>query len=108
MTLLLYLFAGNDKAREIMTEVLKLLKSINASDLDTGGEGTDIAFWMQAGVPGASLKNDAEKYFYFHHTNGRFGYDKLYQTKLYTFILQIANIILNQCILSFERNLCQN
>ena len=53
-----------------MTEVLSLLKSINASILDGGGEGTDIGPWMEGGVPGASLKNEDSKYFYFHHTNG--------------------------------------
>ncbi|WAR20190.1 CBPQ-like protein [Mya arenaria] len=48
----------------------KLLKQINASNLDTGGEGTDISPWMKAGVPGASLANMNQQYFYWHHTNG--------------------------------------
>lgn len=63
-------FTGNANATKIMTEVLKLLQSINASILDGGGEGTDISPWMSAGVPGASLKNLNDKYFYFHHSNG--------------------------------------
>ncbi|XP_045181827.2 carboxypeptidase Q-like isoform X2 [Mercenaria mercenaria] len=63
-------FNGNANASKIMTEVLKLLQPINASILDGGGEGTDIGPWMTAGVPGASLKNQNDKYFYFHHTNG--------------------------------------
>ena len=67
-----FTFKGNADASKVMTEVLKLLAPINASILDGGGEGTDIAPWMNAGVPGASLKNLNDKYFYFHHTNGKF------------------------------------
>ncbi|XP_060604455.1 carboxypeptidase Q-like [Ruditapes philippinarum] len=63
-------FTGSANANKVMTEVLKLLAPINASILDGGGEGTDISPWMNAGVPGASLKNENDKYFYFHHTNG--------------------------------------
>jgi len=54
-----------------MSEVVKLLAPINASSLTSGGEGTDINPWMQAGVPGASLGNEDQRYFYWHHTNGR-------------------------------------
>jgi len=35
-----------------------------------GGDGEDIEPWIAAGVPGASLHNDNEKYFYFHHSGG--------------------------------------
>ncbi|KAL4237559.1 hypothetical protein ACF0H5_002273 [Mactra antiquata] len=63
-------FTGNGNASKIMTEVLKLLSPINASTLYGNAGGEDIAPWMSAGVPGASLNNDNDKYFYFHHTNG--------------------------------------
>lgn len=63
-------FTGSANATKIMTEVLKLLKPINASILDGNGEGTDISPWMSAGVPGASLKNLNDNYFYFHHSQG--------------------------------------
>ncbi|XP_052275920.1 carboxypeptidase Q-like isoform X2 [Dreissena polymorpha] len=63
-------FTGNANATKIMTEVLKLLKPINASILDKQGDGTDIGPWMSAGVPGASLRNANDNYFYYHHTNG--------------------------------------
>jgi carboxypeptidase Q len=66
-----FTFIGSTNANKVMTEVLKLLAPINASILDGGGEGTDISPWMLAGVPGASLKNENDKYFYFHHTNGK-------------------------------------
>ncbi|XP_027005097.2 carboxypeptidase Q [Tachysurus fulvidraco] len=63
-------FTGSDKARSIMTEVMKLLAPINVTSLEKHGEGTDINMWMQAGVPGASLHTADSKYFWFHHTDG--------------------------------------
>lgn len=63
-------FAGSAAAQQIMTAIGQLLAPINASQVTSGGEGTDIDPWMQAGVPGASLANENEKYFYFHHSNG--------------------------------------
>jgi carboxypeptidase Q len=62
--------AGNDEAMSIMSSVVNLLKPINATILKKGGGGGDISLWMAAGVPGGSLKNANENYFYFHHTNG--------------------------------------
>lgn len=63
-------FQGNDGAMSIMSSVVNLLKPINATILKKGGGGEDISLWMAAGVPGGSLKNANENYFYFHHTNG--------------------------------------
>lgn len=37
-----------------MEEVVKLLAPINTTILEGGAEGTDIALWMKAGVPGES------------------------------------------------------
>lgn len=45
-------FTGSDKARAIMKEVMGLLQPINVTQVFSGGEGTDIEFWIQAGVPG--------------------------------------------------------
>ncbi|KAL5008385.1 hypothetical protein ScPMuIL_013966 [Solemya velum] len=61
---------ANKQATAVMKEVMKLLKAINASQLSTDGSETDITRWVENGVPGASLLNQNEKYFYFHHTNG--------------------------------------
>ncbi|KAJ8288188.1 hypothetical protein COCON_G00008470 [Conger conger] len=63
-------FSGKAEARRIMGQVMKLLKPINATELEEPAEGTDINMWMDAGVPGASLLNDNSKYFWFHHTHG--------------------------------------
>lgn len=38
-----------------MEEVVKLLAPINTTKLERAAEGTDIALWMKAGVPGELL-----------------------------------------------------
>jgi len=63
-------FTGNAAATEIMQEIAQLLQPINTTLLTTGGDGTDISPWMNAGVPGASLANENDRYFYFHHSDG--------------------------------------
>ena len=63
-------FTGSAKAKAIMTQIGQLLTSINASSVYDNGEGTDVGWWGQIGVPIASLANDNEKYFYFHHSDG--------------------------------------
>lgn len=63
--------AGSQKARCIVAEVLKLFTSINASSLvETDSPGSDITVLTNLGIPGASLLNANEKYFWFHHTEG--------------------------------------
>lgn len=47
-------FTGSDKARAIVEEVMSLLEPINVTQVFRAGEGTDINFWIQAGVPGKS------------------------------------------------------
>lgn len=63
-------FSGKPEARAIMSEVMKLLEPINITKLYDNADGTDISFWMEAGVPGASLLDDISKYFWFHHSEG--------------------------------------
>ena len=62
-------FAGSDAAKTIVSGVGALLSSINATQVVDGGEGTDIDPWLGAGVPGASLYSENERYFWYHHTN---------------------------------------
>ncbi|XP_047519687.1 carboxypeptidase Q-like isoform X1 [Pieris napi] len=63
--------AGTQEARCIIAEILKLFESINASTLvETNSPGSDITVIVKDGVPGASLHNANENYFWFHHTEG--------------------------------------
>ena len=70
------IFSGtNSMAQCILNEILKFLRPINASRLKLNPDlnsayWSDIQFLQQKGVPGGSLDNAMEKYFYFHHSNG--------------------------------------
>ena len=57
-------FTGTAAATTVLSQIAPLLSSINATNLVGGGDGTDIGPWMAAGVPGASLDNDNERYFW--------------------------------------------
>lgn len=62
---------GNEKTCCIVGEILKMFESINATKLiKTDSPGSDIAIFTGKGIPGASLYNDNQKYFWFHHTEG--------------------------------------
>ena len=63
-------FKGGKKAAAVMKEIMTLLNPINASKLTVTEVDGDITFWIRDGVPGGSLDNANQKYFYFHHTNG--------------------------------------
>ncbi|XP_066482588.1 carboxypeptidase Q isoform X2 [Tiliqua scincoides] len=63
-------FTGTDAAQNIMKEIVNLLKPINITGVFEGGEATDIRYWMRDGIPGASLRDDITKYFWFHHSQG--------------------------------------
>ncbi|KAM8811861.1 carboxypeptidase Q [Eudromia elegans] len=63
-------FTGTDEARDIVKEIMTLLLPINITDIYDSADGTDIDYWMKAGVPGASLRDDISKYFWFHHSHG--------------------------------------
>lgn len=64
-------YSGNNtEAQCIMQEILKLMAPINATQLKLMAEGSDTTVFMSAGVPGISLVNANDKYFYFHHSDG--------------------------------------
>ena len=63
-------FTGNNASTRIMNKIGELLEPINATIVTTGGEGTDISPWQNHGVPGASLYNANDRYFWYHHSNG--------------------------------------
>ncbi|XP_015114100.1 carboxypeptidase Q [Diachasma alloeum] len=54
----------------ILQRIMKLLSVMTPLEVRTPGTGPDIEGWINAGVPGASLWNDAERYFWFHHSDG--------------------------------------
>lgn len=46
------------------------MQPINATHLKhTESVGSDITVWTAYGMPGASLYNKNERYFWYHHTN---------------------------------------
>jgi carboxypeptidase Q len=59
---------SNTNATAVIQAIGKLLISINGSAVSTGGEGTDIDYWLQRGVPGLSLLSDNHLYFNYHHS----------------------------------------
>lgn len=61
--------AGSDQARCIVKEVLKLFVPINEMQ-NSGRPGSDIEIFIAKGIPGASLLNQNDKYFWFHHSEG--------------------------------------
>ncbi|XP_041972803.1 carboxypeptidase Q-like [Aricia agestis] len=63
--------AGTQKARCIVAEILKLFTSIDASTfVEESRPGSDITVIVEKGIPGASLLNANEKYFWYHHSEG--------------------------------------
>ncbi|KAJ8726843.1 hypothetical protein PYW08_015240 [Mythimna loreyi] len=61
--------AGSPKARCIVKEVLKQFTPINKIT-NSGYPGSDIVIFVEKGLPGASLLNENERYFWYHHSEG--------------------------------------
>ena len=62
-------FTGSDKARAIIKEIGRLLKSINSTSVEDDGGETDTGWWQGLGVPLGTLMTHNERYFWYHHTN---------------------------------------
>ncbi|KAF5270400.1 hypothetical protein FQR65_LT05588 [Abscondita terminalis] len=62
-------FSGVPEVGCILQEILNLLTSLNATQLQTPAEGPDISKWLSEGVPGGSLFNDADRYYWYHHSD---------------------------------------
>ena len=62
-------FTGSDEARDILTDISRLLLPIDANAIFKGGRAADIAPLNDEGVPVMSLKVDGSKYFWYHHTS---------------------------------------
>ncbi|XP_038213514.1 carboxypeptidase Q-like [Zerene cesonia] len=58
---------GSKTAQCIIAEILKLFPTIDKMT-KSGSPGSDIVLFIKKGIPGASLLNENDKYFWFHHT----------------------------------------
>ncbi|XP_053600338.1 carboxypeptidase Q-like [Plodia interpunctella] len=61
--------AGSKTTRCIIAEILKLFTPVDEMT-NSGGPGSDITMIINKGVPGASLLNKNERYFWYHHSEG--------------------------------------
>ncbi|VVD01112.1 unnamed protein product [Leptidea sinapis] len=59
--------AGSKRARCIIAEVLKLFPPMD-NMTESDAPGSDITLFIKKGIPGASLLNDNDKYFWYHHS----------------------------------------
>ncbi|XP_017782230.1 PREDICTED: carboxypeptidase Q-like [Nicrophorus vespilloides] len=63
-------YKGPDTGACILQEILSLFEELNATKLVRSNDvGSDIAVLTSRGIPGASLYNKNERYFWYHHTN---------------------------------------
>jgi carboxypeptidase Q len=62
--------SGSDAARARLRDIGTLLEGIGAGRVDAYGGGADIGPSVQAaGIPGASINGDSNRYFLVHHTH---------------------------------------
>lgn len=63
-------FHGSETSACIVAEVAKLFDSINATTMQSSKDnvGSDIEVFENLNIPGLSLLNRNEKYFWYHHT----------------------------------------
>ncbi|XP_050678133.1 carboxypeptidase Q-like [Leptidea sinapis] len=59
--------AGSNGARCMIAQILKLFRPIDTLT-ENDEPGSDITLFTRKGVPGASLLNDNERYFWYHHS----------------------------------------
>ncbi|XP_058798893.1 carboxypeptidase Q-like [Phymastichus coffea] len=60
---------GTELVKCILQRVLRLLKPMGELGIRSPHGGPDIEEWVNSGVPGASLWNKNDRYFWYHHTN---------------------------------------
>ncbi len=62
-------FAGSERAGCIVNEVLKLTAAIDTTEYARyASVSSDITRLQREGVPGLSLNNENDRYFWYHHT----------------------------------------
>jgi Peptidase family M28 len=58
----------DQRSTELLKQIGKLLERVGASEISTGGGGSDIAPLMRNGVPGLGERTVGTHYFEWHHT----------------------------------------
>ncbi|KAL7307482.1 hypothetical protein TKK_0000661 [Trichogramma kaykai] len=59
---------GTSIVKCVLEKILDLVPGIGPLDIRTPQAGPDIEEWVNSGVPGASLWNQNDRYFWYHHT----------------------------------------
>ncbi len=63
-----FAFSGSQKAADLVSDIAKLLKPIEASRITWGAGGADISKMQPDGVPLMDLSDNMDRYFWYHHT----------------------------------------
>lgn len=61
-------YTGTDIVGCILERIMTLLSPMGNLTVRSPNQGPDISTWINEGVPGGSLWNQDDKYFYYHHT----------------------------------------
>ncbi|KAL2714874.1 carboxypeptidase Q-like [Vespula squamosa] len=61
-------YTGTPYVGCVLREILRLMSPLGEMKVRTPNGGPDIEYWTKAGVPGGSLWNKNDKYFYYHHS----------------------------------------
>ncbi|XP_008546362.1 carboxypeptidase Q [Microplitis demolitor] len=61
---------GSPEVICILNQITKMMSWMTPLEVKTPHSGPDIETWVNHGVPGASLWNKNERYFWFHHSEG--------------------------------------
>ena len=71
LTVMVFFFSlGSNDTLEIVKNIVALLGPVNATTFRKGADGLDVSYWEKDGVPGGSILNHNEHYFWFHHSDG--------------------------------------
>ena len=67
---ILYVFSGSNATLEIIKSIVELLGPVNATTFLDAADGLDVSYWIKEGVPGGSILNRNNDYFWYHHSDG--------------------------------------
>ncbi|XP_071798668.1 carboxypeptidase Q-like [Asterias amurensis] len=61
---------GSNATLEIIKSIVELLGPVNATTFLDAADGLDVSYWEKEGVPGGSILNRNNDYFWYHHSDG--------------------------------------